>query len=269
MSEIIKEPVEQVKQAFKDRISSPLWGYVFFSWLGFNWQNIAKLFMSKRDVEVRIAEITSQGWFFVHYIVLPVIVGAALAAVSPYLQQWLAAAHKKAEDKRNADTLAEDLRLLDVDMVKKRKSIELANVEELTNKSEQAKVDRQDERNKNRLEFQKLRGAKISKAIDDIEKSFNNANDKLQDKLNEIKVADETYKLKMQTLENLAEGLNKVAELYHTYREVNSREEFASFLSEIKKGDYFGSAQLDKKFEAMAERESLLEVFRRTTNIKS
>jgi hypothetical protein len=48
-----------------------------------------------------------------------VIVGAALAAVSPYLQQWLAAAHKKAEDKRNADTLAEDLRLLDVDMVKK------------------------------------------------------------------------------------------------------------------------------------------------------
>lgn len=269
MSEITKEPVEQVKQAFKDRISSPLWGYVFFSWLGFNWQNIAKLFMSKREVEVRIAEITSQEWFFVHYIVLPVIVGTVLAAVSPYLQQWLAAAHKKAEDKRKADTLTEELRLLDVDMVKKRKSIELANVEELTNKSEQAKVDRQDERNKNRLEFQKLRGVKISKAIDEIEKSFNNANDKLQDKLNEIKVADETYKLKMQTLENLAEGLNKVAELYHTYRDVNSREEFASFLSEIKKGDYFGSAQLDKKFEAMAERESLLEVFRRTTNIKS
>lgn len=29
MSEITKEPVEQVKQAFKERISSPLWGYVF------------------------------------------------------------------------------------------------------------------------------------------------------------------------------------------------------------------------------------------------
>lgn len=260
MSEIIKEPVEQIKQAFKERISSPLWGYVFFSWLGFNWQNIAKLFMSKREVEVRIAEITSQEWFFVHYIALPMIVGASLAASSPYLQQWLSTAHKKAEEKMNADNLTEELRLLDVDMVKKRKSIELANVEELTNKSEQAKVDRQDERNKNRLEFQKLRGVKISKAIDDIEKSFNNANDKLQDKLNEIKVADETYKLKMQTLENLAEGLNKVAELYHTYRDVNSREEFASFLSEIKKGDYFGSAQLDKKFGAMADREKLLKI---------
>lgn len=260
MSEITKEPIEQVKQAFKERISSPLWGYVFFSWLGFNWQNIAKLFMSKTEVEVRIAEITSQEWFFVHYIILPVILGIVLAAVSPYLQQWLAAAHKKAEDKRKADTLTEELRLLDVDMVKKRKSIELANVEELTNKSEQAKVDRQDERNKNRLEFQKLRGVKIAKAIDDIEKSFSNANDKLQDKLNEIKVADETYKLKVQTLENLAEGLNKVAELYHTYQNISSREEFASFLSEIKKGDYFGSAQLDKKFGAMADREKLLKI---------
>lgn len=30
MGEVTKEPVEQVKQAFKDRISSPLWGYVFF-----------------------------------------------------------------------------------------------------------------------------------------------------------------------------------------------------------------------------------------------
>lgn len=29
MGEVTKEPVEQVKQAFKDRISSPLWGYVF------------------------------------------------------------------------------------------------------------------------------------------------------------------------------------------------------------------------------------------------
>ncbi|MGE9549914.1 hypothetical protein ACQPT2_01570 [Erwinia amylovora] len=269
MSEIMKEPVEQVKQAFRERISSPLWGYVFFSWLGFNWQNIAKLFMSKREVEVRIAEITSQEWFFVHYIALPVIVGASLAASSPYLQQWLSTAHKKAEEKMNADNLTEELRLLDVDMVKKRKSIELANVEELTNKSEQAKVDRQDERNKNRLEFQRLRGVKISKAIDDIEKSFNDANDKLQDKLNEIKVADETYKLKMQALENLAEGLSKVADLYHTYRDVNSREEFASFLSEIKKGDYFGSAQLDKKFEAMAQREILLEALSRTKNVNS
>lgn len=268
MSEITKEPVEQVKQAFKDRISSPLWGYVFFSWLGFNWQNIAKLFMSKREVEVRIAEITAQEWFFVHYIVSPVIVGAVLAAASPYFQQWMAAAHKKAEDKRKEDNLKEELRLLDVDMVKKRKSIELANVEELTNKSEQAKIDRQDERNKNRLEFHKMRGVRISKAIDDIERSFNDANDKLQDKLSEIKVADETYKLKIQTIENLAEGLNKIAELYHTYQNVNSREEFASFLSEIKQGDYFGSTHLNNKFEVMAQRENLLQVFSKSTSVE-
>ena len=72
----------------------------------------------------------------------------------------------------------------------------------------------------------------------------------------------------MQTIENLAEGLNKVAELYHTYRDVNSKEEFASFLSEIKKGDYFGSAQLNSQFEAMAQREILLEALSRTKNAK-
>lgn len=269
MSEIIKEPVEQIKQAFKERISSPLWGYVFFSWLGFNWENIAILFMSKKEIEARIASITSQDWFFVHYIVLPVIVGAALATISPYLQQWLSTAHKKAEETRKENNLAEELRLIDEDMVKKRKSIELANVEELTNKSEQAKIDRQDERNKNRLEFHKLRGVRISKSIDDTEKSFSNANDKLEDKLNEIKIADENYKIKMQTLDNLAEGLNKVAELYHAYRNINSREEFASFLSEIKKGDYFGSTQLDRKFQSMADKEILLEALNRTTKAMS
>ncbi|HDG7923998.1 TPA: hypothetical protein PCK61_004370, partial [Klebsiella quasipneumoniae] len=51
MSEIEKEPVEQIKQVLKERISSPLWGYVFFAWLGFNWQNLARLFMSTKPVE--------------------------------------------------------------------------------------------------------------------------------------------------------------------------------------------------------------------------
>lgn len=29
MNEIVKEPVSQIAQSFRDRISSPLWGYVF------------------------------------------------------------------------------------------------------------------------------------------------------------------------------------------------------------------------------------------------
>ncbi len=148
MGEVTKEPVEQVKQAFKDRISSPLWGYVFFSWLGFNWQNIAKLFMSKREVEVRISEITSQEWFFVHYIVLPVIVGAALAAVSPYLQQWLSAAHKRAEKNQRADLKQKIIDKYDDDIDIAGKKVEANKAQELAEEKEHTKVVQEQEKQK-------------------------------------------------------------------------------------------------------------------------
>lgn len=58
---------ESVTLALKERLSNPLWGYILLSWIGFNWQNIAKLFMSKKTVEERITDIISQDWFYVHF----------------------------------------------------------------------------------------------------------------------------------------------------------------------------------------------------------
>ncbi|EMG9527124.1 hypothetical protein [Enterobacter asburiae] len=255
MSEIIKEPVEQIKQAFKERISSPLWGYVFFSWLGFNWQNIAILFMSKKEVEARIANITSQDWFFVHYIVLPVIVGAALAAISPYLQQWLLTAQKKADDKRKENNLAEELRLLDDDMIKKKKAIELANIAELTEKSEKDKLERQNARNESRLALIKLREATLTKSTQAIEKLYEDSHVKLNEIQSEIKLAEERYKVKVETINNAAVALNKIGELYHKYENMNTNEEFVSFLKEIKNKGLFGSAFLDNNFNSMTEKE--------------
>jgi hypothetical protein len=85
---------ESVTLALKERLSNPLWGYILLSWIGFNWQNIAKLFMSKKTVEERITDIVSQDWFYVHFLVAPLILGVLLAIISPYLKQWLSAAHK-------------------------------------------------------------------------------------------------------------------------------------------------------------------------------
>lgn len=90
-----------ITQALKDRLSSPVWGYILLSWLGFNWQNIARLFMSSNDVEYRIFEITNQEWFYPHYFIAPVAVGCALAGGSPYLQLMLSWVHKKAEASHN------------------------------------------------------------------------------------------------------------------------------------------------------------------------
>ena len=266
MSEITKEPVEQVKQAFKDRISSPLWGYVFFSWLGFNWQNIAKLFMSKREVEVRIAEITSQEWFFVHYIVLPVIVGAALAAVSPYLQQWLAAAHKNAEDKRKADTLTEEWRLIDVDMLKKEKLIELSKVAERTEQTEKEKLERQKARNESRLALIRLKEVALTKATADLEKAYEDTQVRLNKLLNETKKVEESYNSKVEALNEASDGLNKMGQLYHKYNKLATHEDFVSFLNELNKKKLFGLSQLDKDFKSMAEREIIYNEMRKNAH---
>lgn len=255
MSDITKEPMEQVKQAFKDRISSPLWGYVFFSWLGFNWQNIARLFMSKKPVEERIVDITSQSWFIPHYIILPVVMGAILAALSPYLQEWLAAAHKRAEDKKNEKILAEELRLIDVDMLKKEKLTKLSKVAEHTEQSEKEKLERQNARNESRIALIKLRETALTKSTQNIEKLYTESQIKLNSVLDEIKQAEEKYKIKIEAINNAAEALNKIAELYYKYDNLNTHEDFVKFIKEIKSKNLFGSAFLDNRFNSMVERE--------------
>jgi hypothetical protein len=55
--------------------------------------------MSKQGVEKRIEMITSQNWFYCHYFILPILVGATLAALSPYFKLGLSIIHKKAENK--------------------------------------------------------------------------------------------------------------------------------------------------------------------------
>jgi len=104
--------------------------------------------MSKREVEVRISEITSQEWFFVHYIVLPVIVGAALAAVSPYLQQWLSAAHKRAEKNQRADLKQKIIDKYDDDIDIAGKKVEANKAQELAEEKEHTKVVQEQEKQK-------------------------------------------------------------------------------------------------------------------------
>ncbi|WBK51540.1 hypothetical protein OEE45_22580 [Klebsiella michiganensis] len=96
---------ESVTLALKERLSNPLWGYILLSWTGFNWQNIAKLFMSKKTVEERITDIVSQDWFYVHFLVAPLMLGVLLAIISPYLKQWLSAAHAYADEKQRKDQI--------------------------------------------------------------------------------------------------------------------------------------------------------------------
>ncbi|MFI3308612.1 hypothetical protein [Ewingella allii] len=90
---------ESVKKVLEERIKSPLWGFIILAWFWFNWPNLAMLFMSDSPVKFRIDYILSQNYFYLHFIISPVLAGGLLAVVTPYAQWLLSKAHKWADDK--------------------------------------------------------------------------------------------------------------------------------------------------------------------------
>jgi len=97
--------IDSLLEAIKERVSSPLWGYIILSWFGFNWQNVAILFMSKASVNTRIEQIMAHEWFYTHFLFAPLIVGSVLAIASPYfhwvlslLQGWAKDWHRTANN---------------------------------------------------------------------------------------------------------------------------------------------------------------------------
>ncbi|MBU9853896.1 hypothetical protein J1778_01170 [Rahnella sp. H11b] len=58
------------------------------------------LFMSDSPVKFRIDYILSQNYFYLHFIISPVLAGGFLAIVTPYAQWSLSKAHKWAEERQ-------------------------------------------------------------------------------------------------------------------------------------------------------------------------
>ncbi|MGP2540554.1 hypothetical protein [Pantoea eucalypti] len=90
---------ESVKKVLEERIRNPLWGFIILAWLWFNWPNLAILFMSDAPVKFRIDYIFSQKFFYLNYMIVPILSGTVLAIVSPYAQWLLSQAHKWADDR--------------------------------------------------------------------------------------------------------------------------------------------------------------------------
>lgn len=91
--------VDSVKQVLEERLKNPLWGFIILAWVWFNWPNLAMLFMSDAPVKFRIDYILNQHYFYLHYIIAPVLSGGLLAIASPYAQWLLSRAHKWANDR--------------------------------------------------------------------------------------------------------------------------------------------------------------------------
>ncbi|HDU5042958.1 TPA: hypothetical protein RFU55_002345 [Klebsiella aerogenes] len=251
----MKEITDQVKYVIKERISRPLWGYIFATWLTFNWKNISILFMSKKDVESRITTIVSQDWFYCHYLALPIIFGVIIAAFSPYFSQWLFLAHKKAQDNqrimeknRTIDKLNDEIAIVD-------KKVEAENAEALARENEKTKKELIEARRQNRLAILYARQAKIDKNTESLDKAYNDAQEKVFEMMNKLSSLEEKLSLKQQQFSNIATKLNELSDIYFRYNNISSKEEFDSFLNEIKTKNIIGNQYLSTSFDLMTTKE--------------
>lgn len=174
---------ESITQAVKERLASPLWGYIFLSWLGFNWQNIAILFMSDKTVEERISGITCHHWFFAHYLIAPIFLGAVLAAASPYLHQLLAWAHKKAKEKTRQSLKNKIIQKYEDDIDIAEKKVDAETATELAKAKRLKEITRVDEEKKrislDTIELEKKYKQRESD-LEEIEKSLKSTESKIK-----------------------------------------------------------------------------------------
>ncbi|WP_105719646.1 hypothetical protein [Cronobacter dublinensis] len=88
MLDFIRDMIASFRQASLERVRSPFLGAFVFSWLGFNWQMLAILFFSNREVEKRLVYITDNFGIF-RYIIGPLITTALIAYFLPKINKFV------------------------------------------------------------------------------------------------------------------------------------------------------------------------------------
>ncbi|WFW79831.1 hypothetical protein NFJ83_10135 [Citrobacter braakii] len=141
---------DSLKDALAERIKSPVWGYIAISWFGFNWKNLAVLFMSKETVQERINHIITQENYLLYGYTIPILIGLGLAVISPYgqlilsyLHKWGDGLHRKNLSDRKSSRYQESIQLSDLkvkaDRAEKRQNI----IEDALDKAEEEKGKRE------------------------------------------------------------------------------------------------------------------------------
>ncbi len=134
---------ESVKQALKERVANPLWGYIILSWVGFNWKSIAIMCLSEASVVTRIQQITSTEDFYLKTLCYPVGLGFILATFFPYFSNLVTllqikATAWRARQKVEAENLEESARLTSKLKIEKQKNLIEREKEDTSNLKSQA-----------------------------------------------------------------------------------------------------------------------------------
>lgn len=136
---------DSVKDVVKERLKNPLWGYIALSWCGFNWQNLAILFMSKSSVTTRIEQITSGENFYWLYLAAPVALGIVLSVISPYLNYGIVWTKRWLEAKEREGIKKSLIAEYEMQKETAEKKVEALNAEKLAQSVQDTKLVEQEE----------------------------------------------------------------------------------------------------------------------------
>ena len=100
MLDFIRDIYTSFRQTSIERVKSPYLGAFVFSWIGFNWQMLAILLLSKKAVEDRI-ELINKNFDIGDYLLGPIITAGLIVIILPQLNKLIT----KIQDKPNIETI--------------------------------------------------------------------------------------------------------------------------------------------------------------------
>lgn len=160
MLDFIRDIYTSFRQTSLERIKSPFLGAFVFSWVGFNWQMLAILIFSKKEIEERLS-IINKSHDIGDYLLAPIFTTALLVIILPQINKLIT----KIQSKPNAEIIQLSL----------TSKIDIANLQQQLAESEARKklAEKKEER------F-------IEENIVSIQQNYTKAQDDLKDRESEI-----------------------------------------------------------------------------------
>lgn len=100
MLDFIRDIYASFRQTSLERVKSPFLGAFVFSWIGFNWQMLAIIFFSKKDIEERL-ELINKSFDIGNYLLAPIFTTALIVTLLPQINKIIT----KIQNKPNTDTI--------------------------------------------------------------------------------------------------------------------------------------------------------------------
>lgn len=187
MLDFIRDIYSSFRQASLERVKSPFLGAFVFSWLCFNWQMLAILFFSSKDIEKRLA-IINGSFGIVSFLIAPICTTASIVILLPQINKLITII----QDKPNSDTIEMSL----------ASKIKIAELQQLLAENEARKklADKKEERfiEENIISIKKDH----EKAIDNLkdkESKISNLTDTITELQSKLVKAEATLKVEQES----------------------------------------------------------------------